>query len=146
MKKEIISLGTRLKLLRGKKTQEEVSQAIGISRARYSHYENDRVEPDNEMLQKFADYFNVSVDYLLGRTVIKNSDVTVAGTDFALTSEEYEIFKELKKHPILFHDLAKDPEKKIKELIKLQKAKSFFLDDDDDDEDNLKNGFGELED
>ncbi|MCY7911880.1 helix-turn-helix transcriptional regulator, partial [Bacillus haynesii] len=35
-------LGGRLKSLRGKRTQEEVAKQIGVSRARYSHYENGR--------------------------------------------------------------------------------------------------------
>lgn len=61
-------LGTRLKELRGKTTQEEVAEKIGVSRARYSHYENSRSEPDTEILNKLADYFKVSTDFLLGRT------------------------------------------------------------------------------
>lgn len=61
------TLGERLKLLRGKRTQEEVSKLIGLSRARYSHYENNRVEPDTEILKRLADFYNVSIDYLLGR-------------------------------------------------------------------------------
>ena len=60
-------LGKRLKELRGKRTQEEVSKKLGISRARYSHYENEFVQPDNDLLQKIADLHNVTVDYLLGR-------------------------------------------------------------------------------
>lgn len=44
-------LGDRLKRLRGKRTQSEVAKSLGITRARYSHYENGRNEPDNEMLR-----------------------------------------------------------------------------------------------
>lgn len=61
-------LGERLKGLRGSRTQEEVAKILGLSRARYSHYENNRVEPDTALLNKMADFFNVSIDYLLGRT------------------------------------------------------------------------------
>ncbi|MCP3741430.1 helix-turn-helix domain-containing protein [Rossellomorea sp. BNER] len=61
-------LTKRLKKLRGKTTQEEIAGKLGISRARYSHYENGRSEPDTETLNKLADIFNVSIDYLLGRT------------------------------------------------------------------------------
>jgi len=70
--------------------------------------------------------------------------VNVAGQDINLTPEELKIFKELRKYPILFHDLAKDPEKKIKELIRLQKIKDMILDEEDDK--NRGDGFGELED
>jgi transcriptional regulator with XRE-family HTH domain len=63
-----MGLGDRLKKLRGNRTQDDISKKIGVSRARYSHYENGRSEPDTETLQKLADFFEVSVDYLLGRT------------------------------------------------------------------------------
>ena len=60
-------LEKRLIALRGSKTQQEVADGIGISRARYSHYENGRSEPDNDLLYKIAEYFDVTTDYLLGR-------------------------------------------------------------------------------
>ncbi len=66
-------LGSRLKSLRGKKTQQEVADSLGLSRASYSHYENNRVEPDAAMLSKMADYFDVSIDYLLGREAVKKN-------------------------------------------------------------------------
>jgi len=63
-------LGNRLKLLRKNvaKTQEDVATYLGITRGAYSHFENDRNEPDNEMLSKLSCYFHVSTDYLLGHT------------------------------------------------------------------------------
>ena len=60
--------GQRLKQLRGTRTQDEVAEAIGISRARLSHYENERHEPDGEMYKRFADYYKTSVDYIMGLT------------------------------------------------------------------------------
>lgn len=62
--------GNRLKSLRKHldKTQEEVAAELGVTRGAYSHFENDRNEPDSETLRKLADYFQVSTDYLLGRT------------------------------------------------------------------------------
>lgn len=61
-------LGKRLKELRRKvgKSQEEIARMIGISRARYSHYENNYVEPDIQLIKKLAAIYNVSTDYLLG--------------------------------------------------------------------------------
>ncbi|WP_242057299.1 helix-turn-helix transcriptional regulator [Pseudalkalibacillus hwajinpoensis] len=61
-------LSKSLKVLRGSKTQNEVADALGISRARYSHYENDHVEPDIQLLIKMANYFNTTIDDLLGNT------------------------------------------------------------------------------
>ena len=48
-------------------SQEQVAEALGIKRARLSHYEHGRREPDIEMLIKIADLHKVSLDYLLGR-------------------------------------------------------------------------------
>jgi repressor LexA len=59
-------LGKRLIYLRGNLTQDRVANALGISRARYSHYETGRSEPDTDTLKKMADFFNASTDYLLG--------------------------------------------------------------------------------
>lgn len=143
--KEDKFLGKRLKLLRGSRTQEEISQRLGLSRASYSHYENDRVEPDTEILSKMADIYNVTIDYLLGRTDNPQpiNKVIVAGQEITLSTEEAILFNELKKHPALFHDLATNPEAKVKELIKLSKMKKMFL---EDDESEYGDGFGELED
>lgn len=71
-------LGVRLKELRRKKgiNQEHVAIDLGISRARYSHYENNHVEPDAEMLRKLATYYNVTIDYLLGNSDNPNPEIT----------------------------------------------------------------------
>lgn len=68
-------LGERLTLLRGRRTQQEIADKLNISRSRYSHYENEHVQPDNDLLQKMADLFACSVDYLLGRTNKRNPDI-----------------------------------------------------------------------
>lgn len=137
----------RLKQLRSKKkrSQQEMANLLGITRQGYAKYENSDSEPSFEMLQKIADYFNVTIDDLLGHTSVNETigRVTVAGKEINLSIEELQLFNELKKHPIMFHDLASDPEKKVKELIKLYKMKKLLMEDDDDD---LEDGFGELED
>jgi transcriptional regulator with XRE-family HTH domain len=69
-------IGKRLKFLRGKRTQHEIADKLGVSRASYSHYENDHVQPDNDIIIKMADIFNVTTDYLLGRTNIPNNTLT----------------------------------------------------------------------
>lgn len=49
-------------------TQAEFSKRIGISRSTIGMYETGAREPDFETLEKIADFFNVDIDYLLGRT------------------------------------------------------------------------------
>ncbi len=63
-------LGLRLKYLRQNKklTQAEMAGKIDVARTTYAMYEQDKREPDNTTLEKIASYFEVSVDYLLGRT------------------------------------------------------------------------------
>jgi len=63
-------LGTQIKKLRNEKglTQERLAKKIGLSRGSLSMIEINKREPDNKTLQKLADFFDVSVDYLLGRT------------------------------------------------------------------------------
>ena len=48
--------------------QLELCKALGIAQSTLSGYETNQYEPDNKTLEKIADYFGVSVDYLLGRT------------------------------------------------------------------------------
>lgn len=61
---------TRLIALREERklSQVEVAKALGMSRSGFSMYELGQREPDMEMVRKLADYFNVTTDYLLGRT------------------------------------------------------------------------------
>ncbi|HHY38838.1 MAG TPA: helix-turn-helix domain-containing protein [Clostridia bacterium] len=60
----------RLRELRLKKdvTQVELGKLLSLSKQTISSYENRGSTPDPETLQRLADYFDVSVDYLLGRT------------------------------------------------------------------------------
>ena len=60
----------RLKSLRVSKnvTQVQVAESIGLSESAYQHYERATREPTLSNITKLADFFDVSVDYLLGRT------------------------------------------------------------------------------
>ena len=48
--------------------QTETAKKMGLPRVNYNKYENEGIEPNIETLKNFADYFNVSLDYLCGRT------------------------------------------------------------------------------
>lgn len=60
----------RLKQLRTSKeiTQEELGKQIGQSKSNISKYENGLLEPNNQTLVLIAEFFSVSIDFLLGRT------------------------------------------------------------------------------
>jgi len=50
-----------------------MSLLLGITRPAYTAYEMGKRQPDYETLIKLADYFNVTVDYLLGRTEFRSA-------------------------------------------------------------------------
>lgn len=61
---------TRIKELRKKKniTQLKLAIDLGTNQNTISRYETDEFEADFDMLKKIANYFNVSIDYLLRET------------------------------------------------------------------------------
>ena len=61
---------TNLRLLRKEKglTQNELSMKTGIEQALLSKYETEERIPPTETLLILADFFNVSIDYILCRT------------------------------------------------------------------------------
>ena len=52
-------------------TQEDLSRVLSCTQACYSNYENGRREIPAEVLGMLADFYGVSVDYLMGRTNTK---------------------------------------------------------------------------
>ncbi len=69
----------RIRALRKERhiTQTELGNIIGLAKTTISGYETDNSEPDYETLNKLANYFEVSVDYLLGRTENRNPDKSI---------------------------------------------------------------------
>ncbi|WP_449456308.1 helix-turn-helix domain-containing protein [Streptococcus suis] len=65
----------RLKQLRKEAglTQKQVAEKLSMSQPQYNRTENGGRKPSDETLKLFSNFFNVSTDYLLGRTDIKNS-------------------------------------------------------------------------
>lgn len=83
-----------LKILRKEKglTQTQLANAVGIGRQAYAYYEKGEREPSPETLCKFADFFGVTVDELLGRTPQLFDDARVPKT------EVQELFDQLTAH------------------------------------------------
>ena len=77
-------------------SQNEVAEKLNIPRANYQSYENGRNEPNIETLVKLADFFNVSVDTLIGhdanivdlRVVSKNQRFAIEKIVSTLTDEQ----------------------------------------------------------
>lgn len=76
------TFGERFKKLRTEKglKQEELINEFNkvfhfsFTKSAISQYENDKRIPEIQALSAFSDYFNVSVDYLLGKTDERNID------------------------------------------------------------------------
>ena len=83
----------RLKELRKdrKETQEDIANMLGVDRTTYSKYESGASEPSFEILLKLSQIFNVSTDYLLGRTEQKNVVPSSFGQQLKALREEKDI-------------------------------------------------------
>ena len=64
---------TNLKKLRedASISQKALADAIGVSQQSVNKYENHNIEPDIETLIRIADFFETSVDYLIGHTSVR---------------------------------------------------------------------------
>lgn len=83
-----------LSLLRQEKgiSQRRAAAALGISQALLSHYENGIREPGLAFVAKACDYYHVSADYLLGRTLSRDGAV-IEAEELADASEAKESLK-----------------------------------------------------
>lgn len=69
-------------------TQRELARILNISHSTLAMYELGKREPDFETIIRIADYFHVSVDYLLDRTdVTKNIDDNILAESQIIQNE-----------------------------------------------------------
>lgn len=75
--------GDRLKTLREQSnyTHSELASVLGLGYAQIYRYEAGKTDPSGEILSRIANVFNVSVDYLLGRTDNPTPDVDFLSDD-----------------------------------------------------------------
>lgn len=58
--------------------QREIAEFLGVTTRAYQFYESGRSEPNMKTLIAIADYFQVSIDYLVGRTDVPDLNTTDA--------------------------------------------------------------------
>ena len=77
-------------LLRQEKglSQRKAAAALGISQALLSHYENGIREPGLPFVVKVCDFYHVSADYLLGRTLSRDGAIIGADDLYDSTTEK----------------------------------------------------------
>lgn len=81
-------------------SQQQLVDAVGVSQQSINKYENHNVEPDIETLIAMADYFNTSVDYLIGREPQQNDDEETAvflRTIHRMTKKQKSVYLEMGK-------------------------------------------------
>lgn len=55
-------------------TQKQLGDVLGVAESTISMYESGNRQPDVDTMRKIADYFNVTIDYLIGGENISSSD------------------------------------------------------------------------
>ena len=103
-----------LKKLRIEKglTQTEFATQFHVSNGAVGNWESGKRQPDSNTLVKLADFFGVSVDYLLGKTdEPRTLDQQLEGIDFALYGEVHELTDEEKQDIINFARFIKSQRK-----------------------------------
>lgn len=84
-----VLVSKRLKYLREEKNllQKDIAKYLNITTSAYGYYEQGKRSPDMETIKKLADFFNVSTDYLLGRTNNRR-DYSDLNSDLGKSSQE----------------------------------------------------------
>jgi transcriptional regulator with XRE-family HTH domain len=99
---------TRLIELRKERsmTQSDLAKVMGKTRSTVSGYETEGKEPDYEMLCSFAEYFGVTLDYLLGREDVKTHTDVVFQNDNVNFKRGYDALPQEMKQTVatLFDD------------------------------------------
>ncbi|MCD5324743.1 helix-turn-helix domain-containing protein [Pontibacillus sp. HN14] len=99
-------IGQKLKYLRQREklTQGELAEKLNISRGTYAHYELGKRNPDYETLNKIANFYNVSTDFILGRSYAESSEVKDA-FDPLEELKQYLIDNNMQDMDLSFYDL-----------------------------------------
>ncbi|NLM59803.1 MAG: helix-turn-helix transcriptional regulator [Clostridium sp.] len=121
-----MSFGKKLRSLREEKrlSQVELSKKLNVTSQALSQYELGKRIPDAEMIIRIADFFDVSVDYLLDRT---NERITVdnikailaSDSAFARALDKLTTRKELQELFKITKDLSRE---RVEQIIRIIKA------------------------
>lgn len=85
-----MNLGEKIKTLREKKGlyQKDSAEELGVSTSTIGKYETDKRKPDYEVINRIADFFGVTTDWLLGR---EEENRTEKSPKFLTEVKEFEI-------------------------------------------------------
>lgn len=116
-------LSVRLKSLRTGRniTQSDLAKRIGVARTTYAMYEQGQREPDYDTLQKIADFFDVSTDFLLGRSEKKYEYGAIKDRNFFMSKINAE-FPDLELMFEEMESLSAEDMQEVYEYIKFKKS------------------------
>lgn len=119
-------LGKRIKYLREKQnlTQIELSKLLNIGNTTLSQYESGQRVPSDEIKAKIADFFGVTIDYLLGRTDTPSpvDKITDSVSDDPELAKFWDELKEREDLQLLFKQTREMSPEDVKKIIRIIKA------------------------
>lgn len=107
-------LGDRIKKRRIElnMTQQELGDAIGVTKVAICSYENNTRTPKLDTISKISEVLNLEIGYILGQDVsVVAEDSTIS---IKLPREDLKLLSELKKNKNLYFALINDPVRTIK--------------------------------
>lgn len=128
------TLGERLAALRRQRnlSQEELAKLMHLNQSTIAYYEANKKKPSYEVLQSLANFFNVSVDYLLGRTddprtIEQINEEAQKKIEEALEGDEellafWQELKQRKELQLLFKQVKPLSPSSIRKIIRVIKA------------------------
>lgn len=122
------SFGDRLRALRKERemTGEKLAQELGLTRRTLVNYESGNREPTIAMLGEIAEFFDVSIDYLTGKT-----DDPAPPTPLPLTTQQAAAWRLLLENPELLGVLQKVTNSKTVSPKRIVKALELLIPDDE---------------
>ncbi|MCR6116612.1 helix-turn-helix transcriptional regulator [Salipaludibacillus agaradhaerens] len=113
---------------RKKKTQQDIADIIGVTRPAYTAYEKGNRTPDYDIIKKLADYFDVTTDYLLGRS--DHPELTAEDDEKSFDYYKSKIAKEFPDIDLMFKDMESLSAEDMKEVYEYIKFKMSQKKDD----------------
>lgn len=115
--------------MRNNLSQSELADKLGVSKSTVSMYEVGKREPDFETLEAIADFFNVDMNFLLGKTGCETSDYYINEETAQMAQEIFEN-KELRLLFSAARDASPEDLKTTHSLLLALKRKERGYDDD----------------
>jgi transcriptional regulator with XRE-family HTH domain len=119
-------LSRRLKKLRKEKqiSQKDLAKKLNLSPSTIAMYETEKRKPDSETLERMSNYFDVSIDYLLGLTDERSSadKIKKAISDDPELQDAWDQISKRENLQLLFKQTKDMDDSSIRQIIRVIKA------------------------